>query len=153
MTKEVMTRKASDNEYLHKDFHGALSAAIEYLDSNYGEQAVLDYLKQFANVFYSPLKAALQKRGLVALQAHFENIYKTEGAECETVLSDDELIVKVEACPAVMHMRRNSYHVAERFHETTKAVNEAICRGSEFSAELAEYDPDTGRSVQRFYRR
>ncbi|MFH0796159.1 MAG: hypothetical protein V2A65_03775 [Candidatus Omnitrophota bacterium] len=36
MTKETMSRKASDNIYLHKDFHGALSAGIEYLDRHYG---------------------------------------------------------------------------------------------------------------------
>ena len=78
MTKEVMERRASDNEYIHKDFHGALSAAIEYLHKNYGEQAVRDYLWQFANTFYSPLKDALSERGLVALKEHFEKIYKIE---------------------------------------------------------------------------
>jgi len=39
MPKEAMTRRASDNVYLHKDFHGALSIAIDYLDRNYGEAA------------------------------------------------------------------------------------------------------------------
>lgn len=68
MTKEVIDRRASDNEYLHKDFHGALSAGIEYLQKNYGTQAVRDYLRQFALAFYSPLKKALGKRGLVAIK-------------------------------------------------------------------------------------
>ena len=40
MAKEVMRRQASDNPYLHRDFHGALSAGIEYLDRHYGEDAV-----------------------------------------------------------------------------------------------------------------
>jgi len=153
MTKEVITRKASDNEYLHKDFHGALSAGIEYLHQNYGEQAVRDYLRQFALAFYSPLKKALNQRGLVAIKEHFEKIYKIEGGEIDISFSDDELILKVEACPAVMHMRKNEYPIAELFYETTKTVNEAICEGSEFVFELVEYDPKTGRSVQRFYRR
>ncbi len=30
---KVLDCKASDNEYLHKDFHGALCYAIKYLDS------------------------------------------------------------------------------------------------------------------------
>jgi len=153
MTKEVITRKASDNEYLHKDFHGALSAGIEYLHKNYGEQGVRDYLRQFALAFYSPLKKALNQRGLVAIKEHFEKIYKIEGGEIDISFSDDELILKVEACPAVMHMRKNEYPIAELFYETTKTVNEAICEGSEFDFELVKYDPQTGRSVQRFYRR
>jgi len=153
MTKEVINRKASDNEYLHKDFHGALSAGIEYLHKNYGEQAVRAYLRQFALVFYSPLKKTLNECGLVAFKEHFQKIYKIEGGKIDISFSDDELILKVEACPAVMHMRKNEYPIAELFYETTKTVNEAICEGSEFVFELVEYDPQTGRSLQRFYRR
>ena len=40
MPKEYIKRNAADNEYLHKDFHGALSAGIEYLHRNYSAQAV-----------------------------------------------------------------------------------------------------------------
>ena len=48
MSKQVMDRRACDNEYLHKDFHGALSGGIAYLQKHYGPQAVCDYLGQFA---------------------------------------------------------------------------------------------------------
>ena len=79
MAKEVMRRKASDNEYLHKDFHGALSAAIDYLDEHYGPRAVRQYLRQFTLAFHAPLKEALKARGLAALKEHFEKIYNIEG--------------------------------------------------------------------------
>ena len=153
MVKEVMKRQASDNEYLHKDFHKALSGGIEYLHLNYGEQAVREYLRQFANTFYVPLKEDLKQRGLVALKEHYEKIYKIEGGKIDITFSEDELILKVEACPAVTHLRKDGYPVARLFHETTETVNETICQDSEFLFELVEYDQQTGRSVQRFYRR
>ena len=31
MPKQVMTRKAGNNVYLHKDFHGALSNGIDFI--------------------------------------------------------------------------------------------------------------------------
>ena len=34
----ILEQKASDNQYLHKDFHGALCYAIKYLDDNFGEE-------------------------------------------------------------------------------------------------------------------
>ena len=68
MPKEVMRRSASDNAYLHKDFHGALSAGIEYVYQKYGAEAVRKYLRQFASSFYTPLKADVQRRGLVAFK-------------------------------------------------------------------------------------
>lgn len=145
--------RASDNEYLHKDFHGALSAGLDYLVDQYGEQAIRDYLRRFTLTFYAPLRKQLQKCGLAALKEHFEKIYKIESGKICIELLENEMILRVDACPAVMHMRENCYPVSAFFYETIKTVNEVICEDSDFSAELVEYDSETGRSVQRFYRR
>jgi hypothetical protein len=153
MARQVMKRSASDNAYLHKDFHGALSGGIEYLHEKFGEQAVRDYLRQFTLSFYAPLREELKRRGLAALKDHFEKLYRIEEGEASFALSDDELVIRVAACPAVTHMRRHNYPVARLFHETTRTVNEALCEGTPYAAELLEYEPETGRSVQRFYRR
>lgn len=153
MAKEVMRRKASDNEYLHKDFHGALSVGLDYLREQFGEDSVREYLREFARDFYAPLTNDLKQRGLVALKEYFEKLYKIEGGEISITCSKDELVLKVQACPAVMHIRKNNYKVSPIFYETTKTVNEMICENTPFAAELVEYDQQTGRSVQRFYRR
>jgi len=153
MAKEVMRRSASDNEYLHKDFHGALSCGIEYLHRNFGPEAVRQYLREFALSYFAPLRAALRERGLPALRDHFEKLYETEGGDVQLECGPDELLVRVAACPAVQHMRVQGYPVARLFHETTRTVDEALCEGTPYAAELTEYDPETGRSVQRFFRR
>lgn len=153
MAKETMRRQASDNEYLHKDFHGALSNGIDYLELNYGAEAVREYLRQFTKSYYAPVIADIGKRGLIALKEHFDKIYFVEGGRIQTTLTEDELILEVEACPAVMHMREQGYTVAKLFSKTDKTVNETLCEGTPFAAEMIEYDPKTGHSVQRFYRR
>jgi hypothetical protein len=153
MAKEVMRRQASDNAYLHRDFHGALSAGIEYLDRHYGEDAVREYLRRFTVSYYAPLVKDVKARGLVALKEHFERIYAAEGGRIRATLSRDELILEVEACPAVAHMRAHGYAVARLFSETTRTVHEALCEGTPFAAQVLQYDERTGRSVTRFYRR
>ncbi|MHB8899539.1 MAG: hypothetical protein ACYC6Y_12390 [Thermoguttaceae bacterium] len=152
MVHEIMHREASDNAYLHKDFHGALSAGIEYLHETYGEEAVRQYLWQLARSYYAPLTASLAERGLLALEEHFRKLYELEGGVVRIERTDDELRIEVEACPAVTHMREHGYAVARLFRETTGTVNRAICEGTPFAAELVEYDESTGRSVQRFSR-
>ena len=153
MPREIMHREAADNKYLHPDFHGALSVGIEYLHEKYGEQAVRQYLWQFARTFYAPLTEALKTRGLAALAEHFRTIYELEGEAARLTLSEDELRIEVDACPAVKHMRQRGYPVARLFRETTETVNRAICHETPFAAELVEYDDLTGRSIQRFFRR
>ncbi len=153
MPKEVMKRRGADNPYLHKDFHGALSTGIDYLDQKFGEEAVREYLREFTNSFYAPLKQEIRECGLSAIKEHFEKVYEVEGGAVEMEMTDDELVIRVAACPAVMHMREHGYPVARLWHETTRTVNEALCEQTPFAAELVEYDEPTGRSVQRFYRR
>lgn len=154
MAKEVMSRKAADNPYLHKDFHGALSGGIEYLHRHFGPDAVREYLRQFASEYYAPLKLEINRRGLIALREHLERTYAREGGRVRcSGQGDEELRVEVPACPAVQHMRAHGYPVAELFYETEQTVHAAICEGTAYATELCEYDPASGRSVQRFYRR
>jgi len=117
MAKQVMRRSAGDNEYRHRDFHGALSAGIEYLHEHYGDDAVREYLWQFARTFYAPLTEALRARGLVALEEHFRKVYDLEGGAAQFHRSEDELRIEVVACPAVTHVRKQGYPVAKLFHE------------------------------------
>jgi len=148
-----MERTASDNAYLHKDFHGALNQALIYLERNFGAGAVRGYLRQFARTFYAPLTAALKERGLEALRAHLESLYSLEGARFDIRFSPDELVLTVEACPAVGRIRAMGLPVSPSFEETTKTVNAAICRGTGFRFELLEYDRVTGRRVERYSKR
>lgn len=147
-----MKRQASDNAYRHKDFHGALNQALIYLEQNFGAGAVREYLHQFARAFYSPLTGEIKERGLKALKTYLENLYSLEGAKFSIRCSPDELILSVDACPAVGHIRKMGLPVSRHFDETARTVNSAICEGTGYEFELLEYDPESGRRVERYSR-
>ena len=153
MPKQVMERRAADNAYLHKDFHSALNCGLIYLHQRFGEAAVRHYLQQFARSWYGPLRQRLQTEGLPALRRHFEAVYATEQGEVRFEESRDELVLHVAACPAVQHIRARGEAVSSLFIETTRTVNEALCEGTPYAAELLSYEAETGRSTQRFRRR
>ena len=153
MPRETMQRTAADNDYLHKDFHGALSVGLDYLQKTYGPAAVKDYLRHFTLSFYAPVRNEIKNLGLSALAEHYRRVYDIEQADYTLDCNDDEMTLKVTACPAVTYMRQCGYPVAEMFVETVRTVNEALCEDTPFAAELVEYDEQTGRSVQKFYRR
>ncbi|MGI6086921.1 MAG: hypothetical protein ACOYCD_03075 [Kiritimatiellia bacterium] len=153
MAKEIMTRKASDNVYFHRDFHCALNAALEYIRVNFGDAAVREYLEQFAAAYHAPLQADLRRRGLAALREYFENMYRLEGGLVRISGDDEELLIEVERCPAVEHIRRQGGVPSALYAETTRVVNETICRDTPYAFELRDYNPLTGAGLQRFYRR
>jgi hypothetical protein len=152
MTTRRITRRASDNEYLHRDFHGALSNGIEYLHRNYGAEAVREYLRQFTRRFYAPLKSRIKKEGLTALRDHYEEVYELEGGSVRASITDGQLTIAVEDSPAVVHMREHGYTVADLFLETVRTVNEALCEDTPFVSELRDYDPRTGGCLMVFRR-
>ena len=153
MAREVMRRQAADNEYLHQDFHGALSCGIDYLEAHFGADAVRQYLRSFSLSYYAPLRDEVRRRGLAALRDHYDEVYRLEGGQVQFELTDDELRVRVEACPAVTHMRQRGYPVARLWVETLATVGVALCEDTPYEAALLEYEPQTGRSLQRFRRR
>jgi hypothetical protein len=151
MDKKTMCCKASDNEYLHKDFHGALSNGIEYLHTFYGEEAVKEYLQRFTRAYHSSLMKDLGKRGLIAIKEYFARIYEKENANVAIDYSEDELIIRVYECPAVKHLQQINMPIARLFHESTKTVNETLCEDTEYVAELI-CNNDNCSCIQRFYK-
>ena len=153
MAKLRIDRKASDNAYLHKDFHGALCTGLDYVRLKYGDQAVRDYLRQFALAWYAPLTRSLREKGLSALREHYDRIFKLEGGVVEFHETPDELRLDVRNNPAVTHMKAKGYPISPMFVETIATVGRAICEATPFDAELVRYDAETGRYTQRFFRR
>jgi hypothetical protein len=153
MPKEIITRKASDNPYFHKDFHIALNYGINYLHDNFGEEAVREYLAQFAASYYSLLKKSLLENGLVTIKEHYEKTYKIEDAEFKINYSPDEMNIHLFASPAVMHIKGGGHPVSPVFHETVLTVNKEICRNTPFECEMMAYNDENGAYKLRFYRR
>jgi hypothetical protein len=153
MSKKVIRQKASDNQYYHPDFHIALNHGIEYLHSSLGEEAVRQYLAEFARVCYASLKRCLADNGLMAIRAHYERIYKIEHAVYNMQYSADELHIRLAESPAVMHIRTGGHRVSPVYHETIATVNNEICRNTAFDFELVDYHPGNGAYHLRFFRR
>ncbi|MFO7947676.1 MAG: hypothetical protein R6V19_12780 [Armatimonadota bacterium] len=151
MPREVMRRSAADNEYLHQDFHGALSTGLQYLQDTYGPDAVIEWLQQIADTLYAPLKEDLRQRGLAAIKEYLQQLYDDEGGEVKLQLRDGELLVHVRQCPAVTHMRENGYRVADMWVETTRTIYSRLTEDTAYSFELLEYDDLTGETRMRFY--
>ena len=153
MAKQTLTRKASDNRYYHKDFHIVMNCGIEYLRKKFGKEAVKEYLVQFADAYYSPLKKELKEKGLIAIKEHYEKIYRIEDAKFDMSFSPEELIIHLFASPAVMHIKSNGHRVSTLFRETVLTVNKTICRNTNYDVEMIDYNKENGGYQLQFHRR
>ena len=148
---KVMNRKVYDNEYLHKDFHGGLCYGVKYLEDNYGPEGLREYLQQVGRTFFKPLSEALKKQGLSALEKHWQDVFSKEGGKFSLKYEGDVLVLKVDECPAVSHIKKTGQFFTERFCEITVVVNETVCSEAGYSCSC-EYEPGEGRCVQKFWK-
>ncbi len=151
MPKQVMRRSAADNKYLHRDFHGAMFCALEYVFEHFGREGFEAYVRQTAEALYAPVRRALERKGLPALEQYLREIFTTEEGDFSATRDGDALVFTVHVCPAVSCLQEHGHEVTGRFCEVTRIMNEVICEGTGFASEV-EYDTAAARCVQRFRR-
>lgn len=136
---------------IHKDFHGALSYAIRFLAEQYGREGRDAFLEGLAETVYQPLVEDLRRRGLVALEEHWQRVFQLEDGAFDMERDERMLVLRVHRCPAIAHMQAHDYPIADGYCAHTRVVNEAICRRAGYRCEV-DYDQNDGRCVQRFWR-
>lgn len=149
---KIMDRKASENEYFHRDFHSSLNMGIEYLGANYGTEAVEEYLQIYTRNVYKPVYSDIKTKGLSAIADKIRETYKLEKAENMLSIRESEnfLSVQVFACPAVTHLRATGREVSQWFCYTTKTVMETLANAANCTFTMVAYDEATGAAEYCF---
>ena len=151
---EVMERKASENEYFHKDFHSSMNMGIHYVGTHYGLQGVQEYLTRFTRNVYQSVIDDMKTRGLVALEDKIKDTYRKEKQPhvLETVLSPDEkmLSTNIVYCPGVKHLRDTGREVSTWYRYTTEIVMKTLANDAGYLFIMDSSDENTGASAYRF---
>lgn len=150
---EVFERRASENKYLHRDFHISMNMLMEYICDKFGEEALTEYLRTFSREFHKQRKKNLVENGLEVLRDYFEKVYADEEWDIEITIADGELKLMQKACPGISHIRKNGFSPIPQYIETYTTVYEELCRETPFEYEMLDFNNDTGACIQIFRRR
>ncbi len=143
-----MERKASDNEYFHRDFYVTADNGIEYLGQKYGEEKVKEFLAAYAAHYYKDLIAEIKKEGVAALKTYFIRFYTEEKCPDVVMLSqvDKSLTVEITQCPAVTYMKSIDHTPSVWYCETVNTVYATIAKLANLRFELLYYNEENGAS-------
>lgn len=148
----IMDRKASENEYFHRDFHSSMNMGIHYVGENYGMEAVREYLTRYTNNVYSKVIEDVKVRGLQAIADKIQDTYAKEKASDALVLdmTDDTLNVSVLYCPALKHLHSTGRVVSKWYRYTTEIVMEVLAAAAGYQFTMESYDEETGAAKYSF---
>lgn len=147
---EVMARKASDNEYFHKDFHSSMNMGIHYLGEKYGIDGVREYLIRYTKNVYGSV------HGLAAITEKIKETYELE--KCPDALDfiydteEETLKVKIKYCPAVKHLHETGRKVSRWYRYTTEVVMETLAKENGLQFEMKYYDEESGACEYCFWK-
>ncbi len=119
---------------LHKDFHGSMNAAVEYVGRRYGREGLREVFKATAQRVYRSIYEGLKRGDWNELLEHWRYFMEREGAEFSIEVTDTEAVMTVRRCPAVAHLRKLGMTPSEFFCDQTVLLNEAWCEGTPFEA-------------------
>ncbi len=151
---EIMDRKASQNEYFHRDFHISMNKGIQYMADTYGEEELKAYFRRYALRVHAGLIGRIREEGFAPLEAMIRETYRREKAEdvLQTELTDRRLTVTVSRCPAVGYLRGKGVEVSALFPMTTSEVMKALAEAGGLCFAMEEYDAETGAARYHFDR-
>ena len=143
---KVIDMKSDDNKYLHRDFHLLGDLALKYCGEKFGDDEVINFLKEYTLCFYSPQIKDINKRGLVALKEWIEQIYKIEEASkvLHTELSESELTVTIDKSLVIEYMHSLGQEPSKYYIEETRTLYATIARECNLGFELCYYNEDGG---------
>ena len=155
MAIHSLDKRASDNAYLHRDFHIAGDRGLQYLGENYGDNSVKEFLRTAASRYYSLLIDDIKKSGLSAMVDHLVRIYEKEEASdaLKITLSADRLDVHILYSPAVRYMHSVGHIPSPWFAEQTRTCFETIADLADIGFRMTMYDEKTGRAEYYFFKR
>lgn len=148
--RKIMTRKASDNKYLHKDFHVSMNLLLKYIYENFGKEELINYLSQYAEAYYKPLNQQLKSGNIDALCRYFTDIYKKEEWAVKINCEENFLETEQDACPGIAQIKAKGDMPCPYYSETYNTVYKTLCKNTPFEYELKYFDEETGACKQIF---
>jgi len=151
--KKVMERKASDNKYLHKDFHLSMNILLNYIYEHFGKEQLIKYLSQYAEAYYQPLNQQLKTGNIDALLKYFTDIYEKEEWPVNIKSGDNYIEIEQDACPAISQIKSKGGVPCPYYKETYNTVYQTLCMNTPFEYVLEYFDDETGACKQLFIRK
>lgn len=150
---KIMSRKASDNKYLHKDFHLSMNLLLDYIYKKFGKEELIRYLEQYTVAYHQPLKEQMKAGNMNALTAYFTDIYGKEEWPVAIKQEKNYVVIEQHACPGISYIRKKGGNPCSLYIETYKTVYSILCKDTPFEYFLEYFDQETGACKQIFKRK
>ncbi len=138
--------KREGKKYLHRDFHLLGDNALKYCGEVFGDDAVVEFLTDYAKTFFAPQIEETKKHGMIVLKDWLDRLYRVEEASevLHAELVGDVLTVTIDKSPVIEYMRSLNQEPSKYYIEETRTLYKAIADACGLEFNLEYYNEDGG---------
>lgn len=121
-----------DGGNLHLDFHGATNITIKYIVETFGVDALHEILFNVGHDVYKSIRENLANDDTSELIEHWTYYFDREKADYQIEEHGNDVVLTVNECPAIKHIKSLGLELADNFCDQTKVINKGLCDGTPY---------------------
>jgi hypothetical protein len=130
------------------DFYAAVNATFRFIEKQFGLDGLRRYWTQMGQTYYAPVTERWRVGGLAAVAEHWRAFFAAEpGVEVSVTQEADEVVVRVQSCPAIGYLRKHQREILPSFCQQCYFVSAAIGEGAGMDVRIRG---GNGSCTQRF---
>jgi len=116
------------------DFYFAINATFRFIRENLGLKALHRYWTDLGESYFAPVSADWRAGGLSAVAAYWRDFFQAEpGAQVEVDEGSSEVVVRVNTCPSIAHLRGGARDIVPCFCQHCWFIGEAMSAEAGFT--------------------
>jgi hypothetical protein len=133
------------------DFYFGINATFHFILQRLGVEGLRRYWVDLATNYFAPVSEQWRRRGLEGVADYWRAFFAAEpGGEVTVGADGEKVILDVQVCPAIRHLRSHGREIVPCFCQHCYFVSEAMAAPAGLAVRIEGGD---GRCVQIFMRR
>ena len=113
------------------DFYYAINATFRYMASRYGREGLYAYWRSLGREYFADLVERFRTGGLAAVEDYWREFFRVEpGGEVSVCREDGQVVIEVQECPAIRHLKANGREVMGLYCEHCLVINSEMADGA-----------------------
>lgn len=130
------------------DFYFAINATFRFIRQRLGEEALLRYWRDLGRHYFAPVARLWREGGRQSVAQYWKDFFSAEpGAKVEVREEGGAVVLDVQICPAIAHLRAGGREIDPGFCQHCYFVSEALAASAGMTARV---EGGNGSCRQRF---
>jgi hypothetical protein len=109
------------------DFYFAINATFRFILHRFGIDGLRRYWTELGTNYFAPVTERWKQGGLISVADYWKGFFGAEPhADVDVHLHDDSVIVDVNVCPAIQHLRGHNREIVPCFCQHCYFISEAM---------------------------